>query len=123
MTVTTAADGTVTAYSPRVSGLLEQIEYVKDTASAGANAYADTVDVAVTGERTGVGLWTESNVLASALRAPRQPVHSQVGAALLYAAAGAPVTDKIALSNDRVKIVLAQGGNAKVGAFYITLSN
>lgn len=114
MTVTTAADGTVTAYSPRVSGKLSQIEYVKTD-------YADGVDFTITGERTGIGLWTEANVNASAVRAPRQPAHSQVGAALLFASGGTAVTDKIALSNDRVKVVLAQGGNAKVGTFYITL--
>jgi hypothetical protein len=31
------------------------------------------------------------------------------------------VPDLICLANDRVKIVLAQGGNAKVGQFVITV--
>lgn len=115
VSVTTAADGTATAYSPRLSGKVHQIEYVKD----GANAYANGVDFTITGEATGVGLWTESDVNASAVRAPRQSTHSQVGAALLYAAGGANVGDKIGLASDRVKIVLAQGGNAKTGAFHI----
>lgn len=115
VTVTTAADGSATAYSPRLAGKIHQIEYVKD----GSNAYADGVDFAITGEATGVGLWTESNVNASTARAPRQPAHSQVGAPLLYAAGGTAVADKVALASDRVKIVLAQGGNAKVGTFHI----
>lgn len=118
LTVTTAADGTVTAYSPRLTGGVHQIEYVKDP---GANPYTDGVDFAITGEATGINLWTESNVNASAVRAPRQPTHTQVGAAALYAAGGTAVQDVIALANDRIKIVLAQGGNAKVGAFHILI--
>lgn len=113
--VTTAADGTVTAFSPRLSGKIHQIEYVKD----GANGYANGVDFAITGEKTGVNLWTQSDVNASAVVAPRQPTHSQAGAAALFAAGGTAVQDRIALARDRVKIVLAQGGNAKVGTFHI----
>jgi hypothetical protein len=115
ITLTTAADGTVTGYSPRISGKINQIEYVK----AGAGNFDDGVDFTITGEATGIGLWTESNVNASAVRAPRMPTHSQVGAALLYAAGGVAVADKIALGNDRVKISIAQGGNAKSGTFHI----
>lgn len=116
VTVTTAADGSATAYSPRVAGTVHQIEYVKGN-------FDDGVDFAITGEATGVGLWSESNVNASAVRAPRQPVHSQVGAGLLYAAGGTAVADKIALASDRVKIVIAQGGNAKTGTFHIIVDN
>lgn len=122
LAVTTAADGTVTAFSPRISGEIHQIEYVKDAASAGANAYAAGVDFAITGEKTGIGLWTQSDVNASAVVAPRQPTHSQVGVASLYAAGGTGVQARVALANDRVKIVLAQGGNAKVGAFHILVA-
>jgi len=115
LTVTTAADGTAVAYTPRFSGLIQQIEYVKTD-------FADGVDFTITGDATGVNLWTESNVNASAVRAPRQPVHSQVGAALLYAAGGAPVADLIGIASDRVKIAIAQGGNAKTGAFHILVA-
>jgi glutamine cyclotransferase len=115
VTVTTAADGSATAYTPRINGKIHQIEYVKD----GSNAYTDGVDFTITGEATGIGLWTESNVNASAVRAPRQATHSQVGAAALFAAGGTAVQDKIAMASDRVKIVLAQGGNAKTGAFHV----
>jgi len=121
--VTTAADGSATAYTPRVSGKVHQIEYVKDTASAGANAFADTVDFAIKTKDTGIGLWTEANVTASAVRAPRQPAHSQVGAALLYAAGGTAVTERIALGNDMVEIAITNGGNAKVGTFHVLIDN
>lgn len=115
VTVTTAADGSATAYTPRLSGKLCQIEYVKP----GSGGYTDGVDFTITGEATGINLWTESNVNASAVRAPRQPTHSQVGVALVFASAGEAVADKIALANDRVKIVLAAGGSAKTGAFHV----
>jgi hypothetical protein len=117
VTVTTAADGTATAYSPRLSGRVQQIEYVKD----GTNPYAAGVDFTITGEATGINLWTQSDVNASAVVAPRQPIHTPAGAAALYASAGVAVLDKIGLGNDRVKIVLAQGGVSKVGAFHIVV--
>lgn len=115
--VTTAGDGTATAYSPKFTGKIVQIEYVKD----GVNGYTNGVDFTLTGEATGIGIWTQADVNASAVVAPRQPTHSQAGAALLYAAGGTAQADKIALANDRVKIVLAQGGANKVGTFHITI--
>jgi hypothetical protein len=118
VSVTTASDGTATAYSPRVAGKIHSVQYVKDTASAGANAFATGVDFAITAEQTGENIWTESNVDASAVRYPRAPTHSQAGVAALFAAAGSAVQDKIGVV-DRVKIVIAQGGSAKVGAFHI----
>lgn len=115
VSVTTAADGSATAYSARFSGKVQQIEYVKD----GSNGFASGVDFTITGEATGVGLWTQNDVNASAVVAPRQPTHSQAGVASLYASSGTAVQDKIAMGNDRVKITISAGGNAKVGTFYI----
>ena len=117
VTVTTAADGTVTAYSPKTSGQIHAIHYVKD----GVAGYADGVDFAITAEATGENIWTEANVNASAVRYPRAATHTQAGVAALYAAGGTAVQDRVALGGDRVKIVLAQGGNAKTGAFHILL--
>lgn len=118
--VTTAADGTATAFSPRIAGKIHQIEYVKD---GGANPFASGVDFAVTGEATGVNLWTQSDVNASAVVAPRLPTHSQAGVAALFASGGTGVLDKIGMASDRVKIVIAQGGNAKVGTFHILVDD
>lgn len=112
VSVTTASDGTATAYSPRLSGKIHQIEYVKTD-------FADGVDFTIEGEATGVDLWAESNVNASAVRAPRQPTHSQAGVASLFAAGGTAVQDRVALAHDRVKITIAQGGATKTGTFHI----
>ena len=112
ITVTTAADGTATVLSPRLSGKIHSLHYVKGD-------FVDGVDFAITAEATGENLWTESNVNASAVRYPRAPTHSQLGAASLYAASGTAVQDKPGIANDRVKIVIAQGGASKTGTFHI----
>ena len=112
--MTTAADGSATAYSPVITGKLSQIRYVKTD-------FTDGVDFTITAEATGETLWAELNVNASATRAPRQATHDTAGVAALYAAGGAAVNDKIALAKDRVKIVLAAGGNAKTGVFHIII--
>lgn len=119
LTVITAADGTATAYTPYVSGKLSAIHYVK----AGSNNYTDGVDFTITAETTGETIWTESNVNASKACYPRGPTHSNAGVAALYAAAGTAVNDLIRISRDRVKIVLASGGNATTGTFYVIVED
>ena len=114
--VTTAADGSATAYSPYLSGYLTQIVYAKTD-------YANGVDFTITAEATGETLWTESDVNASVSTSPRAATHSTAGVAALYAAAGTAVNDRIALARDRVKIVLAQGGNVKTGTFHIVVDD
>ncbi len=112
--VTTAADGSATAYSATIEyGLLSHVRYVKTD-------FADGSTFTITSEATGETLWTESSVNASATRAPRAATHSTAGVAALYAATFA-VNDKIALVNDRIKIVIASGGNAKAGTFIFVL--
>lgn len=115
LTVTTASDGTATAYTPRVSGKIHSVQYVKD----GVTGYTDGVDFAVTAEITGETIWTQSDVNASAVKYPRAPTHSQAGVAALYAAGGTAVNDKIGVSSDRVKIAISSGGAAKVGVFHV----
>lgn len=114
VTLTTDATGAATGYTPVVSGLLSQIRYVK-------NDFADGVDFTITSEVTGETLWSQNDVNASATVAPRQPTHSTAGVASLYAAGGTAVNDKIAICNDRIKIVIAAGGDTKSGTFYIVL--
>lgn len=114
VTVTTDGSGNATAFTPRLAGKVHQIEYVKTD-------FANGVDFAITSEATGLNLWTQSDVNASAVVAPRMPSHSQVGAALLYAAGGTAVAVPPALGNDRVKIAIAQGGAAKTGVFHFLI--
>ena len=110
--VTTIADGSATAYSPVLSGNISTIRYVKESFSNG-------VDFVITAEATGETIWSEENVNASKTVAPRQAVHTTAGVAALFAAGGLPVLDKIALFADRVKIVIAEGGDTHTGTFHI----
>lgn len=113
---TSAADGSGTFYSPYLSGKLESIQYVKTN-------FTDGVDFTITADATGETLWTESNVNAAVIKYPRAAIHTTVGVAALYAAGGVAVLDKIALSRDRVKIVIAAAGNATTGSFTVTISD
>lgn len=112
--VTVDASGDATEYSPVLSGKLVSIRYVKDD-------FADGVDFTITAEDTGETIWAEEDVNASATRHPRAPTHSTAGAAALYASGGTAVNDKISLGDDRVKIVVADGGNATSGTFHILI--
>lgn len=114
-TVTTGT-ATGTGYSPYFSGHLESIQYVKGD-------YPDGVDFTITADGTGETLWAESNVNASTVRRPRAATHTTAGVANVYASAGEPVLSRIALSRDRVKVAIAEGGNAKSGTFVITVDD
>jgi len=109
--VTTDAAGAATAYSQVVTGGLSQIRYVKGD-------FTDGVDFTITAEATGETLWAELNVNASKTVAPRQPTHGTDGVAALYAAAGEAVRAPIALARDRIKVVIAAGGDTKSGTFH-----
>jgi hypothetical protein len=115
LVVTTAADGTATATtSSDFWGFLQAINYVVD----GSVPYTNSVVILVTGAVSGVVLWSVTlNPNASALLYPRTATHSTAGAALLFAAGGTAVTDKIPLAGEKIKVVLSAGGNAKSGAF------
>jgi hypothetical protein len=114
VSVTTDASGNATVFSEAVTGKISSIQYVKTD-------FADGVDFTITSEASGESLWTQSDVNAAAIVRPRAPTHSQAGVAALYASGGVAVLDKIAVANDRVKIVIGSGGNAKSGKFYIVL--
>ena len=115
VTLTTDGSGDAIGYTNVLNGELVNIIYTKDD-------FADGVDFAITGETSGLSLWEEDNVNAAKTVSPRQPAHSQAGAALLYAAAGTAVTNPIALASERVKIVVAQGGDTKSGTIDIIVA-
>jgi hypothetical protein len=117
VTVTTIADGSATAYSDPIDyGVLSQIRYTK----ASSGNFSDGVGFTVTLEGTGETLWAEATVNVSATRAPRQPIHSTAGVAATYDGTRASL-DKIAIVNDRIKIVIASGGDTKVGTFHFVM--
>jgi len=117
-TVTLISDGAQigTAYSPYISGYIDSIQYVKTD-------YTNGVDFTITAEATGETIWTQVDVNAAIVVRPRAATHSTAGVAALYAGGGTAVNDRIALGRDRVKIVIAQAGATKTGAFVITVSD
>lgn len=112
VTIVTNSDGDGTGYSSVVRGHIVNVIYAKTD-------YADTVDFTITTEDTLQNVWVESNVTAAKTVAPRQPTHSTVGVASLYAAAGEPVEDHVRACGERIKIVVAAGGDTKTGAFKV----
>lgn len=116
--VVTEYPGDAEVFSPRLSGELVSIRYVKP----GSGGFEDGVDFAITAEASGETLWAEEDVDASATRHPRAATHSTAGAATTYNGTHG-VLNKIALSQDRIKIVIANGGDDKSGTFHITLDD
>lgn len=112
--VTTEYGGDGEAYSPVLSGKLVSIRYVKDD-------FENGVDFTITSEMTGATLWAEDDVDASATRYPRAATHTTAGAAANYDGSAHAVLAKIALSQDRVKIVIGDGGDDTSGTFHITV--
>lgn len=116
--IVTASDGSATGFTPALTGRIVSITYTKH----GTTPFANGVDFAITAENTGEAIWTGTDVNATTTVAPRQATHSTAGAASLYAAGGTAVTDHIVVAKDRVKIVIAQGGDTKNGTFHVVVA-
>jgi hypothetical protein len=118
LTLTVDASGDATVYtSDPVMGRVLQLRYVPD----GTSPLDTNADLTITGEITGVAVATLSNIGTSAFtKVPRQATHGVTGTALVYAAADA-VSEPVYLAGERVKCVVAQGGNAKTGTLYVTV--
>lgn len=112
VTIVTDASGDGTGYTPVVNGFVHQIRYVKTD-------YADGVDFTVTADESGVAVWTGTDVNASVSVATRQATVATDGSASLYAATGEPVETLIAVADERVKLVVASGGDTKTGTFHV----
>ena len=120
VSVTTSAGGDATAYTDSaVEGDIISVRYVPH-----ASTPLDTgADVTITGADSGIPIITITNLGTSAVNyAPRQATHGITGTAALYAAGGLGVLDRIAISGELVKVVVAQGGNALSGKFHIVVS-
>lgn len=104
--ITTSTGGAATVYTPVVNGLISVVKFTPtDTAS--------TADITVTTEGNGLSVWAESNLSKSAasIRYPRNISHTVTGTASGIAQEPIPVV------NERIKVVIAQGGNTKTGSF------
>jgi len=114
VTITTNVDGDATDYTGIVRGRIKSIQYVKTD-------YADTVDFTITSAITGREILTVTGVTDSALYAPRQDTHTTGGVAATYDGTR-KVLDDIFIADEKIKIVVAQGGNTKSGTFRVTVA-
>jgi hypothetical protein len=113
--VTVDENGDAEVYSPVLSGKLVSVRYIKDDFAG------DDLAFTLTAEASGETLWAEEDVTASATRYPRAATQGTDGADALYASEGVEVLGQIALSQDRVKIVVAGAGDETSGTFHITV--
>ena len=111
--------GTWTDSGPSFFGEILQARYEVITADTGADLQI-FLQLRPGDTGNGVMIVTDSDSLGvNFTKAYRQATHDTLGVAALFAAAGQAVLDKIALANDRVKIVIAAGGDTKTGTFYL----
>jgi hypothetical protein len=119
--VTTDAAGAFTGYTQgAVNGIVQHVQYTPDA----TNPLATGADLDITGEVTAIVVANHDNIGVTAFtKAYRQATHGVDGAAALYAAAGSAVLDKIAIAGERLKLVIAQGGNTLSGVFDIVVTD
>lgn len=117
VTVVTNSSGDGTGYTDVIDyGEIKQVRYAK----AGSGNFADGVDFVVSLEDTGVIVWDEDDVNASGTRCPQQATHlNTTGAAALYAGGGSAVLAPVVVAGERIKVVVASGGDTKTGTVYI----
>lgn len=114
VTVTTASDGTATAYSGRTfRGRIVAIRYSKTD-------FANGVDFTITTEGSGQTIWTQSDVNASVTKYPGTTMHTTAGADATHNGTHVIVTP-VAVINERIKIQVAQGGDTKTGTFQLVV--
>lgn len=111
--MTTAADGSATVYSPVVTGRVLAIRYVKDSFDNGH-------DFTATLDSTGQSIMVGTDVNASTTYYPRVPVQDEAGADATLDGTR-KMREPVVAANDRVKIVVAQGGNAKAGSYIVVI--
>src|SRR3990167_8986079 len=107
--ITTNSSGDVTVYTPSTFGLVRALRYVPD----GTSPLDNGADLTITDNVTGHGILAVTNIGPSARDwPPRAYTVSTTGVNAVYAAAGESVMTEVAIGA-AIKIVVAQGGNAK----------
>lgn len=108
-TVTTDGSGDGIGYTDEIDqGYVVRVQYVKH----GSTPFSDGVNVTITGKDSGVGILTEANLNASGIRFPLGASHK--------AADGAVTGNNdmlLAIFGEKIKVVVASGGDTKTGQF------
>ena len=106
-----AAGGTYTGYFNAMNGEILSLSYVKDD-------FANGVDFTITNETTGETIWTEENVDAAKTVRPMALNQNTAGVDLAISA-DIPNRRPLFLANERVKVVIANGGVSTGGTFVL----
>jgi hypothetical protein len=102
-TITTASDGSATVYlGSRLRGRVHAIKYIAGTLDSGT-------DLVITGETTGVAILTDSPA-ASEWYYPRAFPNK-----VTDGDAGTVPSEDVHVLNERIKVVVAQGGDTLTG--------
>lgn len=112
-TITTATGGGATGYLGPFTGRVTWLKYTRDDMATG-------MDLDITGEDTAQEIWDEDNVSATKQVYPRAQAQDTAGGNL--DTAGDVTTSAIWLSNERIKVTVANGGNAKSGTFEVLIA-
>jgi len=112
--LTTDASGDATGYlEPTQPGFIRAIRYVKTD-------YADGIDITITGETSGLSILSVTDMNASATYVPQTPTHDLSAAAENYNdESDEAVNAPIPICDERIKIVIANGGDTKAGTFHV----
>ena len=108
--IVTDGNGDATVYiAPSINaglnGFLVALKYTPGTLDTGA-------DLTITGENSGIPIMTKSNAGTSTVFYYPRALINQVA----DGAAGSSGLERIPIKNDRIKVVVAQGGNAGAGS-------
>jgi hypothetical protein len=106
--ITTDENGDGVGYTPMCNGRVLEIRYIKSA----LGGYAAGVDIDVTVNTSGVVVWSEDAVNASKTVCPRQITHTTAGV-------DSTELTHICVGNDRIKIVVDDGGDGGVGTFVV----
>lgn len=116
VTLTTVTGGAVIGYTPPLNGKLISIRYAKPD----SGNYSDGVDFDITGEDTEEDLWADTNINLSETVRPRMALQNNVGVDLTYDTTR-KVYESYCLVDERIKIEIANGGDAKAGTFHFLI--
>jgi hypothetical protein len=105
--VVTDADGDATAYTPALNGMVRSVRYIKP-ATGGLD---NNSDIDIVTDKGAVVVWDKDDLAASAVIYPMVPAQDNTGADVTGSYAPIPVCD------ERIKITVANGGNAGAGTF------
>jgi len=111
VSVVTDESGDAVVYTPALNGMVRSVRYIKPT----SGGLADGTDIDIVTDKGAVVVWDKDNLAASAVIYPMVPAHDNTGTLVVGSYAPIPVCD------ERIKITVANGGNAGTGTFEFTI--